>query len=265
MCHWLLVSQFGWRWDSDFRDATSRDARTHPAADADRRDESAVGSLRRFGRRLAPKAVRPDLRHRVEREKARHDRNADDDPVPAREPRADEDELAHEARQRRDSGERKRRQGREPAERSAAASQPSPVVLVGNPEEWFSLSLESILAPRGYVVKRTYTGAGTVAEVRRSPPDAIVLAVELPDVNGYVLCRTLRSDPAITDSTPIVLTNAGPTSLQLRLDALRAGANDYVIKPFNNDEFLRAIARVLQCVASRGVVSSVSVITRSTI
>lgn len=131
-------------------------------------------------------------------------------------------------------------------ERSAVAAPPSPVILVGNPEEWFSRSLESILAPHGYTVTRTYTGASTVAEMRRAPPDAIILAVELPDVNGYVLCRTLRGDPAITDSTPILLTNAGPTSLQLRLDALRAGACDLFGQPLDGDEFVLRVASHLR-------------------
>jgi PleD family two-component response regulator len=135
-------------------------------------------------------------------------------------------------------------------ERSApAASQPSPVILVANPEEWFSRSLESILTPAGYIVTRTYTGASTVAEMRRAPPDAILLAVELPDVNGYVLCRTLRGDPAITDSTPILLTNAGPTSLQLRLDALRAGACDLFGQPLDGDEFVLRLASHLRAKA----------------
>ena len=130
-------------------------------------------------------------------------------------------------------------------ERSAAAASP-PVILVGNPEEWFSRSLESILTPKGYTVTRTYTGASTVAEVRRAPPDAIILAVELPDVNGYVLCRTLRSDPAVSDSTPILLTNAGPTSLQLRLDALRAGACELFGQPLDSDEFILRVASHLR-------------------
>lgn len=100
----------------------------------------------------------------------------------------------------------------------------SRTVLIGNSQEWFSRSLETVLQPSGYVVVRAYTGRSTLAEARRSPPDAIILASDFPDMSGLELCRTLRAESVVSPATPIWLTTAAPVTKALRLEALRAGA-----------------------------------------
>ncbi len=71
----------------------------------------------------------------------------------------------------------------------------SPLVLIANDQEWSARSLESILAPNGYAVVRAYTGHQALERVRTSEPDLIILDAQMPDMHGFEVCRTLRSDP----------------------------------------------------------------------
>src|SRR5256885_3144908 len=65
----------------------------------------------------------------------------------------------------------------------AGAARPA-VILIATKQEWATRSLESILAPRGYVVLRSYTARRTLERALRDRPDIIVLDAQLPDANG---------------------------------------------------------------------------------
>jgi len=65
-------------------------------------------------------------------------------------------------------------------------------VLIASTHEWTSRSLASILAPHGYVFYRAYNRAQTLKRIRSNPPDAIIVDEQLPDGDGYTLCRELN-------------------------------------------------------------------------
>jgi diguanylate cyclase (GGDEF)-like protein len=111
-----------------------------------------------------------------------------------------------------------------------------PLVVIANSQEWHTRSLESILGPHGYAVLRAYTGRQAVDRVLTSQPDAIILDTDLPDVDGLEVCRTLRNDPRVSPSTPILVTSPGHPSRQKRLAALRAGAWDYLGSTLDGEE-----------------------------
>jgi PleD family two-component response regulator len=122
-----------------------------------------------------------------------------------------------------------------------------PQLLLANAHEWFARALESILRPAGYAVVKAYSALDALAAAHRSRPDAIVLDTELPETDGFELCRLLRVDPDIAPSTPIVLTTPRPAVRSQMLAALRAGANDLWGQPLDAAEcvlrlqgFLRA-------------------------
>ncbi len=121
-----------------------------------------------------------------------------------------------------------------------------PLVLIANAQEWFARSLESILRPSGYAVLMTYTGKHALEGARRARPDAVILQADLADISGLALCREMRNDPHVTASTPILLTTSGPTSRQLTLDALRAGANGVWGQPLDTEEFLLRLDGLLR-------------------
>jgi PleD family two-component response regulator len=112
------------------------------------------------------------------------------------------------------------------------------VVLVASQQEWTSRSLESILAPGGYVVLASYTAQGTLLRAKRDQPDAIIVDAHLPDGSGHDLCHRLRSEALVTPSTPILVTLPKPPTRRDRLAALRAGAWACLSEPLDAEETL---------------------------
>ena len=124
-----------------------------------------------------------------------------------------------------------------------------PLTLIANSQEWHSRSLESILAPHGYAVLRAYTGKQAIERAISSRPDLIILDTDLPDRDGFDVCRELRDDPNISPSTPILITSPGHPSRQKRLEALRAGAWDFIGSALDGEELplrLNAYVRAKQ-------------------
>jgi len=112
------------------------------------------------------------------------------------------------------------------------------LVLLGSAQEWLSRAFESVLTPAGYVVQLTFTDVATLRRVQTDPPDAVILDVGLPDSGGLALCRTLRREGLVTESTPILMTTPGPTSRADRLEALRAGACELWAQPMDAEEYV---------------------------
>ena len=122
-----------------------------------------------------------------------------------------------------------------------------PLTLIANSQEWHSRSLESILGPHGYAVLRAYTGKQTIERAQSAHPDLIILDTDLPDEDGLEICRQLRAMPELSPATPILITSPGHASRQRKLEALRAGAWDYIGSaldgeelPLRLDAFIRA-------------------------
>jgi len=113
-----------------------------------------------------------------------------------------------------------------------------PLVLIANDQEWSTRSLESILWPHGYAVLRAYTGRKTIERARSAQPDLIIIDASLPDMDSLELCALLRRDGSTRDSTPILMTAPVRPSRQQRLDALRAGAWEYLSYPLDAEELM---------------------------
>ena len=112
------------------------------------------------------------------------------------------------------------------------------VVLIASKREWTGRSLETILAPRGYVVLKSYTVLQTIERVRRDQPDAIIIDAQLADGSGHDVCRRLRARSTVTPSTPVLLTLPMPPTRRDRVDAFRAGAWDCLGEPLDAEEVL---------------------------
>ena len=102
--------------------------------------------------------------------------------------------------------------------------------------------LRRALTLAGYEVRMSETGAGALAEVTSSVPDAVVLDIGLPDIDGLEVCRLLRREG---NRVPVLMLTARD-AVSDRIDGLDAGADDYLVKPFDIDELkarLRALLR----------------------
>jgi diguanylate cyclase (GGDEF)-like protein len=122
----------------------------------------------------------------------------------------------------------------------------APLVLIANDQEWSARSLESILGPNGYSVVRAYTGQQALERARTSQPDLIILDAQMPDMHGFDVCRTLRSDPRFSATTPIVITTSGPSGRTQRLEAYRAGAWEFLGQPLDGEALLLKLNTFLQ-------------------
>ncbi|HYC31196.1 MAG TPA: response regulator, partial [Gemmatimonadales bacterium] len=114
----------------------------------------------------------------------------------------------------------------------------TPLVLIANDQEWSARSLESILGPNGYSVVRAYTGQQALERARTAQPDLIILDAQMPDMHGFEVCRTLRSDPRFSATTPIVITTSGPSGRTQRLEAYQAGAWEFLGQPLDGESLL---------------------------
>ena len=122
----------------------------------------------------------------------------------------------------------------------------SPLVLIANDQEWSARSLESILGPNGYSVVRAYTGQQALERARTSQPDIIILDAQMPDMHGFEVCRSLRSDPRFSSTTPIVITTSGPSGRTQRLEAYRCGAWEFLGQPLDGEALLLKLGTFLE-------------------
>jgi len=95
-----------------------------------------------------------------------------------------------------------------------------------------------------YEVSQASGGAETIARARKELPDLILLDLLMPDMNGIEVCNALKSDP-LTSSIPIIVVTAQNDSAS-RLEALRAGADDFMIKPLNEQTLLARVRSLLR-------------------
>ena len=102
--------------------------------------------------------------------------------------------------------------------------------------------LRRALTLAGYEVRLAETGSKALSEVSAAVPDAVVLDIGLPDFDGLEVCRLLRREG---NRVPVLMLTARD-AVSDRIDGLDAGADDYLVKPFDVDELkarLRALLR----------------------
>lgn len=124
--------------------------------------------------------------------------------------------------------------------------QRTPLAIVVDDQEWTARSLESILSPEGFAVLKAFTGRQALDLVQRVKPDVLFVDVDLPDVDGRELCRTLLARGAIRASTPILALCTTRPPREQRLEILRSGAWDIVSLPLDPEELvlrLRSLVR----------------------
>ena len=115
-------------------------------------------------------------------------------------------------------------------------------VLVVDDDPAVRASLERALKLEGYEVLTAANGGEALREVAVSPPDALVLDVLMPEVDGLEVCRRLRG---AGDRTPVLMLTARD-AVSDRVDGLDAGADDYLVKPFALEELLARLRALLR-------------------
>ncbi|HUT17765.1 MAG TPA: response regulator transcription factor [Anaerolineae bacterium] len=117
-------------------------------------------------------------------------------------------------------------------------------ILVVDDDRDVAQSIELSLRRRGFRVMLAHSGVEALKTLRRYRPDIVILDILMPGMSGLEVCRHLRTDPNTVELPIIFLTARGQE--QDRIDGLRAGADDYLSKPFNLEELILRVKAVLR-------------------
>jgi two-component system response regulator MprA len=103
-------------------------------------------------------------------------------------------------------------------------------------------AIRRALSLEGYDVELAHNGEQALERLIASPPDAVVLDVLMPGIDGLEVCRTTRAGG---DRTPILMLTARD-GVGDRVEGLDAGADDYLVKPFALEELLARLRALLR-------------------
>lgn len=123
-----------------------------------------------------------------------------------------------------------------------------PLILLANDQEWTLRSLETILVAAGYRIDRAYTGRQALDRAGKLPPDLAILDLQLPDLSGLEVCRTLHDDPTFGPALPVIITTASTKGRSHQQEVFEAGAWDFFVQPLDGQLVL---AKVRTFVAAR--------------
>ena len=115
-------------------------------------------------------------------------------------------------------------------------------ILLVEDEEELLFGLKDRLETVGFEIASARDGVDALAMADASPFDCIVLDVALPRKDGFQVCRELRQRG---DRTPILMLTAR-SAIRDRVEGLRLGADDYLVKPFSPIELVARIAALLR-------------------
>jgi DNA-binding response OmpR family regulator len=117
-------------------------------------------------------------------------------------------------------------------------------ILVIDDEPELVKLLDYNLTKAGYLVLSAKDGENGLAAARKHSPDAIILDVMMPGLDGWEVCKRLRTDPS-TSALPILMLTAKAEEGD-RVLGLELGADDYVTKPFGVRELLARVKALLR-------------------
>jgi len=100
-----------------------------------------------------------------------------------------------------------------------------------------------VLSGEGYRVLEAPEGASGVSLALRERPSLIILDVLMEPMSGWEACRILRQIEELADTPVLMLT--GKQEVRDKITAIQVGANDYLPKPFRNDELKRRVERLV--------------------
>lgn len=95
-----------------------------------------------------------------------------------------------------------------------------------------------------YKILLAESGAEGLNITKKEFPDAILLDIVMPDLDGFEVCRKLKTDP-LTMHIPVIMVSAKGEDTQVRIKALDVGADSFITKPFNRLEFIGIVGVML--------------------
>jgi putative two-component system response regulator len=106
---------------------------------------------------------------------------------------------------------------------------PKAKILVVDDEKSIRVVLGDILVSQGYAVLQAGSGAEALRVIRKEAPDVILLDIRMPDMDGLEVTRRIKSEPSLMHIPIIIVT--GMDDIRARIEALKLGADDFLVKP----------------------------------
>jgi two-component system sensor histidine kinase/response regulator len=117
-------------------------------------------------------------------------------------------------------------------------------LLIVDDEERNIRLLKALLAPQNYNLREAMNGEEALQRIAEEPPDMVLLDVMMPKINGFEVCRRLKQDEK-TKTIPVILVTA-LSEKQHRVQALEAGADDFISKPVDQTELIVRVKSLLR-------------------
>jgi DNA-binding response OmpR family regulator len=107
--------------------------------------------------------------------------------------------------------------------------------------------VEALLGDEGFIVDSVAVATEALAQIEKNPPDVVLLDIMMPEISGYGLMAEIRDR---TDVPIIFLSAKGGEADRVR--GIRLGADDYVVKPFSNDDLVERVRSFAARRSTRG-------------
>ncbi|NOY59829.1 MAG: response regulator [Calditrichaeota bacterium] len=126
-------------------------------------------------------------------------------------------------------------------------------ILVMDDEHYIRRLLSYIFEREGFEVYLADDGSKGISLAKQIKPDLIFTDVMMPVINGFQVCKELRSDPTFQNVFIIILTGRG--QIQDAKKGLECGADEYIIKPFDPVKVIRRVKQLLKSPRTQNSVS----------
>lgn len=115
-------------------------------------------------------------------------------------------------------------------------------ILIADKEGYICEALSQLMKTEGLTALIAHDGRTALETIRSGRPDVLMLELKMPDMDGMEVLRKAR---VLDEDLPVILITAY-AEVHAAVEAMRAGAHDYLAKPLNHDEVIRVILRALE-------------------
>jgi CheY-like chemotaxis protein len=126
----------------------------------------------------------------------------------------------------------------------SAAARTEPTIIVADDDRTTIMMVQSILRTWKINCIVAHNGKDAMEQTKKIRPDALLLDVSMPDMDGFQVLAALRADP-VTRATPIVMLTAAQSESEI-VRGFDLGADDYITKPFRAHEMLARLKRLVR-------------------
>ncbi|MBN1522769.1 MAG: response regulator [Candidatus Aureabacteria bacterium] len=117
-------------------------------------------------------------------------------------------------------------------------------ILIVDDDDSLRKMLKMRLTFSQYKVLEAENGEEAFEVINNSKPDLILLDIAMPDMDGYEVCKILKDNPETRD-IPIVFLTAIGGNIENKLQSLMVGGVDYIQKPFDGNDLMKRIEKIL--------------------